>query len=186
MNKHHLLPIIFGSLLVLMILFEKLLWRTFWIMQPVPILIVAVGCFFILLNSLIYKKRKNAIIILASGLIAVLIYLPRTELLKSKPVIKASLIDDLSALRLTLRENHSFELVPETWMGTFEEFTGKYQIDGKRIIFLDQPYDNDFIPDTVYIYKEKILLNNNLNEPDTSFSNFFDIQLNLLEKPDNK
>jgi hypothetical protein len=138
------------------------------------------------LTSLLNKNWKNAISILVSGLIAGAVYLPETELLKSKPILKARLTDDLSGLSLTLREDKTFELVPETWMGTFEVFTGNYKIDEKRIIFLDKPYDSDFIPDTVHIFKGKIILNGDVKKPDTSFARYFDIRLNLLENPDNR
>ena len=120
-------------------------------------------------------------IIAASSLIAGAIYLPKTEWLKSKPVLKARLIDDLSSISLVLRKDNSFEIIPVTWMGAFEEFTGQYQIMGNKIIFLDEPYDNNFIPDTVDIYKDKIILNGDITEPDTSFARYFEIHLNLLD-----
>ncbi|WP_188460432.1 hypothetical protein [Marivirga lumbricoides] len=186
MKKHNVLPVIFGASLMLVIIFEEFLYRKIWVFEPILIAIIGIGSFFILLNSLMKKNWKNAIIISLSGLIAGTIYLPRTELLKSKPILKARLIDDLSSLSLTLREDKTFELVQETWMGTLEAFTGKYQIDGTRIIFLDEPYDNDFIPNTVDIYNDKIILNGDINKPDTSFAQFFDIQLNLLKNPDHK
>lgn len=180
MNKPNALPTIFGTSLVLVIIFEKLLWQTLWIFEPILLAIILTGCFFILLNALLKKKWRTALIIATSVLIALAIYLPRTELLKSKPVLKARLVDDLNALNLTLREDNTFELIPESWMGTFEEFTGKYEVLENRIVFLNRPYDNDFIPDTVDIYKDKIILNGNINKPDTSFARFFEIHLNLL------
>ena len=122
-------------------------------------------------------------ILLGAFLISLLIYLPHSELLKSKPVLKASLNDDISSLRLTLRANNTFELEPATWMGTLDVFTGKYKIEGTNIIFLDPPYDNGFIPDTVVLYHDKIILNGDLTSPDTSFANFFQIRMNELENP---
>lgn len=181
MNKLNISSVIFGTSLVLLIIFKEHLWRTLWIFGPILLAIVGIGCFFIMLNAILRKHWQPVLIISVSALIAGAIYIPTTELLKSPPVLKARLIDDLSGLSLTLREDKAFVLVPETWMGESEKFNGRYEIDGTRIIFLDEPYDNDFIPDTVEIYKDKIILNGDINKPDTSFARYFEIQLNLLK-----
>ena len=180
MNKGHILSIIFGTSLVLVILYEDLLWKTLWIYEPIILSTIGVGCFFILINAMRYRNWRVVMTIATSSLIAGAIYMSRSEWLKSEPVLEARLIDDLSVLNLTLREDNTFEIIPDTWIGTFEEFTGEYQIEGNRIIFLDKPYESNFIPDTVDIYNDKIILNGDISEPDTSFARYFEIQLNLL------
>lgn len=106
-----------------------------------------------------------------------------TELFKSKILMKAVLVDDLSSLELKLRNNNSFELVPRTYLGSSEKFTGEYTIEQNKIIFNNRPYDNSFIPDTVYIIENKIILEfNAVGEPDTSFANYFRIDKNDLKK----
>ncbi|MEQ9120390.1 hypothetical protein [Fulvivirga sp.] len=182
MKKQNITAIVFGCLLILIVIFEDYLCKKLWVLQPNLFSIKAVGCFFSLLNAVLRKNWKGASIIMLTCLIAMLIYLPRTELFKSKPVLEAVLIDDLNGIRMILRENKTFEIIPESWMGTFEIYTGSYKTIGTKIIFLDQPYDNDFIPDTVNVYKDKIILNGNINNPDTSFANHFTIHLNKLEK----
>ena len=109
-----------------------------------------------------------------------MILLSQAEILKRKPVLKARLIDDLSSLDLTLMEDNTFELIPVTWMGAFEKFEGKYDLLENRIIFLDKPYDKGFIPDTVDIYEDKIIMNGDISKPDTSFANYFIIEFNLI------
>jgi len=119
---------------------------------------------------------------ITSGLISSLFYLLDTELFKSEPVLKATLIDDLSGIDLILREDHTFDLQSNSFIGTYEKFSGDYLLDSNKIIFLDRPYDNNFIPDTIYIYDDKIVLNHVLAKPDTSFANYFNIRLNKTEE----
>lgn len=101
---------------------------------------------------------------------------------KSEKVLEAKLIDDLSSLTLILRENNQFEVQSETWMGPSDSFMGNYKIEGNKIIFLDRPYDNGFIPDTVLIFKDKILIKGNEQKPDTTFANFFSVRINKLKR----
>tara|TARA_R110001592_G_scaffold204537_1_gene454596 strand:+ start:2136 stop:2690 length:555 start_codon:yes stop_codon:yes gene_type:complete len=182
MKRKSTSAIIFGALLVLSIQFENLLWETLWIFQPILLTIIGIGSLIILLNALIRKHWKSVTVIAISILLAVSIYLSRTEFFKSPPVLKARLIDDLSGISLTLREDNTFELIPESWLGASDEFKGAYQIDGNKIIFLDKPYYNSFIPDTVNIYRDKIILNGDLAKLDTSFANYFSIYFNEIPK----
>ena len=97
--------------------------------------------------------------------------------------MKAVLVDDLSSLELKLRNNNTFELVSISYLGSSEKFTGKYTIDDNKIIFINRPTDNGFIPDTVYIIENKIIIKfNTAGEPDTSFANYFRIDKNELKK----
>lgn len=124
---------------------------------------------------------KFVALIIIAILIAGTFVWSNTELLKSKPVLKAILVDDLTHLNLTLREDKTFELLPMTWLGSSNAFTGKYRMQGNKIIFLDRPYDNEFIPDTVDIFEDKLILNGDITQPDTSFARYFTIHLDLLE-----
>ncbi|TRX50659.1 hypothetical protein FNH22_25395 [Fulvivirga sp. M361] len=180
MSKPNVLAIVFGTFLLLATIFESFLWRTLWFLEPVLTMIIGLACFFTWLIGLLNKDWKSVFIITFSSLIAGMILLSRTEILKSEPVLKARLIDDLSSLNLTLREDNTFEFIPVTWMGAFEKFEGKYQLQENKIIFLDEPYGKGFIPDTIDIYKDKIIMNGDLSKPDTSFANYFIIEFNSL------
>ncbi len=118
---------------------------------------------------------------LCIGLFVVLI--SETEVFKSKVIFEAVLVDDLSSLTLKLRENDNFELLPLTFIGYSKPFTGIYKVQGNRIIFLDRPYDNEFIGDTVYIINNKLIVQfDSKGLPDTSFANYFRIDKNELKK----
>ena len=98
MSKKYITSIIFGSALILTVLLEEFLSRSLWIFQPIPFLIAGVGCLFILLNALIIKNWNAILVVAVSGILTGAIYLPKSELFKSEPVLMAILIDDLSSL----------------------------------------------------------------------------------------
>jgi len=103
----------------------------------------------------------------------------KSELFKSEKVLQASLIDDFSSIHLTLRKNHEFEITSKYFFGPDEIFRGEYEIYDSKIIFLDPPYDNDLIPDTVFIEGDKIYLRlNKQGEPDIGFASYFQVQEN--------
>jgi hypothetical protein len=170
--------IIWGFLLVIAIYFDNYIWNRLWFFQYIVYFILGFGCLSTLLNSVKNRNWISLIIIIASGLLSSLFYLLETELVIIEPILKAKLTDDLSGIDLILREDQTFELKSYSFIGTHENFSGDYLLDSNKIIFLDRPYDSDFIPDTIYIYENKIVLNHVLSKPDTSFASYFDIRLN--------
>ena len=104
-----------------------------------------------------------------------------SEFYKSPIVLSAILDDDRSYLELRLRKNNTFEMISNYMFGE-DIYEGEYKLSGNKIIFLQKPYDNDFIPDTVYIIQDKIVLRFYENgEPVTGFSADFDIKINKLK-----
>ena len=58
---------------------------------------------------------------------------------------------------------------------------GEYKLDKNKIIFLDKPYDNDFIPDTITIIGDKLIMrHNSTGDPMTDFATYFLISQNNL------
>ena len=85
-------------------------------------------------------------------------------------------MDDLSSINLELYEDNSFKTEVSTWL-TNESFKGKYQIKKDTLIFLNPPYDNDFIPKKLLIRNDKLILDyNKSGKIDTSFANYFQIK----------
>jgi hypothetical protein len=106
--------------------------------------------------------------------------LANTEYFKSPTILEAWLKDDLSGLHLYLRENGKFELVAVSLFSE-ETFKGKYKLEGNQIIFLDRPYNNDFIPNTLTIWQDKVVIGyNGVGEPDLGFAHYFQIQKNRI------
>ena len=142
-----------------------------------------VGCYLIVIFIVdLFKKGKKVIPIL----ILVVVVISATEILKtetfkSPKVLRATLLDDRSAINLTLRKNNTFEVSVATIFSD-QHFTGKYKILNDKIIFLDKPYDNDFIPDTLTIFDDKIILRfDRNNKPITNFATYFEINQNRLK-----
>jgi hypothetical protein len=167
---------IVSVLFVLGIYFLDYLYNEFWILSGLIFFVLIIGLLIVVFLNI--KKDRLA---LYASLIAFFIgigilIVQKTELFKSKIIVKAVLVDDLSRLELTLRQNNRFELLPETYLGPSKPFKGRYKMDNNRIIFLDRPYDNKFIGDTVYLISNKIVLRfNSLGQPDTTFANYFRI-----------
>lgn len=168
--------IIISVLFVLGIYFLDYLYNEFWILSGLILFILSAGL--IIVSFLNIKKDRLALYIsLIAFLLGIgILIVQRTELFKSKIIVKAILVDDLSGLELTLRQNNRFELLPETYLGSCKPFKGRYKMDGDKIIFLDRPYDNKFIGDTVYVINNKIVLRfDSQGQPDTTFANYFRI-----------
>ncbi|MBC5773812.1 hypothetical protein H8S95_07035 [Pontibacter sp. KCTC 32443] len=151
-----------------------------WIFYLFPFLILIVQLLGLFIFTIIKKNRAGTLV---GGLIILSIvstFLYNSELVKSKRVLQATLMDDLSAIHLTLRENRQFEVNAST-LFTEDYFYGKYKVIDNKIIFLDKRYNNDFIPDTVTIVGDKIILEFENGEPNTDFASYFDIKKNELK-----
>jgi len=75
----------------------------------------------------------------------------RSDLLKSRSIIEAALIEDLSRIDLIIRADGTFDCKSTGMFGVEEQKSGKYKIVDDKLIFDDSPYSVNFIPDTVLI-----------------------------------
>lgn len=143
---------------------------------------VLLGLFFIIIFiAALFKKDKKVIpVLIVVVLVICVTEILKSETFKSPKLLEATLHDDLSVINLTLRKNNTFEVSVATIFSS-QYFTGKYKIMDDKIIFLDKPYDNDFIPDTLTISGNKIILKFDKNhKPITDFATYFDITQNHL------
>jgi hypothetical protein len=172
-----LVSLIISVLFVTVIILRETFYDRFWVFAGLPILALTIGILFVIFLNL--KKDRYAVYI---SIIALLLGLSimiveETEIFKSRIVLKAFLVDNVSGLELTLRENNKFELLPETYLGRTESINGNYIIEGNKIFFLNKPFKDRLIPDTVYIVNKKIILRfDSVGKPDTTFANFFRIE----------
>lgn len=172
--------LILGLLLLAAELFNDYLFEKLWIFYLLPIVLLGLA-FLILFIFAIIKRRRKSIFIGIIMIGSIFIFeLSNSEIFKGKKVIEATLMDDLSAIHLTLRDNNNFEVNAST-MFTEQIFKGTYRLQNNKIIFNDKHYDNDFIPDTLTIIEDKIILKFDSNGiPNTDFANYFDIKKNRL------
>jgi len=124
-----------------------------------PIILLYIFSFFETFVSLIRNGFKKNIIkvVFHSFLITIIIIfnLMNSEVFKSKKILSATLKDDQFYYNLVFRENGKVENNINGMFGYSEQITGTYLIKGDTIIFTKVPYDNDFIPDTLFIDKEQ-------------------------------
>ncbi|MCB0823100.1 MAG: hypothetical protein KDC09_10410 [Bacteroidales bacterium] len=168
--------LIWAILFIISIFYHKELYNSYWIFGYgilLPVILIQIVLIF--LN---FKRNKHSFVItVISTIIGLGIVLVRdSEVFKSKVLFKAHLDGDINGLTLKFRSDETFEMISSTFMGHEESYSGNYKLEDDKIIFLDRPYDNDFVPDTLQILNDKLILNYYLNgEPDTSFGNFFQI-----------
>lgn len=108
--------------------------------------------------SLILKGfKRNRIRLVTHAFVLLFIggvALYQSDVLKPKQIVNATLHDDLYHYTLILREGGDCELNTIGFMGFTDYIKGEYFMKGDTIIFKKVPYDNDFIPDTIYWNKK--------------------------------
>lgn len=175
-RTHFIFTLLSGIFLIGSYYLQDFLFSKIWIFYLFPLFIFGLGFIGLYVFALIRKRIKT--IILGGFLLLIfgLLLLYDSEIFKSKVILKATLKDDLSSINLILRENKHFEINSST-LFTDETFAGVYQIIGNKIIFKDKRYSNDFIPDTVTIIDDKIILHfDSLGKPITDFATYFEIK----------
>jgi hypothetical protein len=186
-DKLSISVLIVGLILAIGIIFFDFFYARFWIFALLFGLALGLFLFALLLIGF-YKDNSRSLKLgftfaLVAGITLILKSDYLSDYLKSPSVLEARLYDDLSGLSLTLRQNGEFEL--ESYSLFYSEtFTGKYKTDGNRIIFLNKPYENDFVPDTTFIVDDKIILKfDKEGLPVTKFATYFEIKKNNLNAP---
>jgi len=132
------------------------------------------------------KRNKIIFYTHTTGLFLIILFcFYQSELFKSRKILDATLHDDLSNINLVLRKNGKFETISNGIFGYTEKISGRYKNQNDTIIFLNKPYSNNFIPDTVIIDRidNAIYFNKNsegefIREKD--FLNYFEINLNEI------
>ena len=180
-SKFQKWAVIFGLIFLLSYLFQDFLWEKFWVGSFLLAMLLAVIFIVIFIVGLFKKDKKVIPILILVVVVISATEILKTETFKSPKVLRATLLDDRSAINLTLRKNNTFEVSVATIFSD-QHFTGKYKILNDKIIFLDKPYDNDFIPDTLTIFDDKIILRfDRNNKPITDFATYFEINQNRLK-----
>jgi hypothetical protein len=171
------------SLILLAVYFcEDILFKDLWVYSFIAWVVSGLSLLMCIVIGMLKKDLRVVLVLITVASIVTIFELLRSEKFKSEKLLVAVLDDDQSSLRLTLRKNNSFELTVTT-MFTQETFKGQYKLDDNKIVFLSKPYNNDFIPDTVSIIQNKIILKpDQQGQQNTDFANFLDIQYNTLNK----
>tara|TARA_B110000967_G_scaffold10822_1_gene10624 strand:- start:509 stop:1036 length:528 start_codon:yes stop_codon:yes gene_type:complete len=154
------------------------LYGKIWILSLLSLGLFGLAFLVFFILSIAQKSKRGILIgLLIIGTVFVT-ELFSSELFKSNKILEATLMDDLSVIHLTLREDNTFEVVSST-MFSEQIFKGDYNLIDNKIIFKDQPYDNDFIPDTLVILGDKIICRFDKNgNAVTDFATHFDIKSN--------
>ncbi len=131
--------------------------------------------------------NKISAVIHGFGLTAIsVIFLVNSELFKSKTLLEAILIDDLSAITIKLRADNTYDTRVDGVFGFVEHLSGDYHLEHDTIVFHQPPYSNDFIPNRIIIdQSDSALYFNELTNGEfdrtKSFVNYFEIRKNELE-----
>ena len=180
-SRYNIWIIAIGLPVLILYLFQDPLYNRFWIFPFFLLILLGLVFFTIIIVGLVKRYRSAQAILILTILTVIVAETFKSELLKSDKVLEATLKDDRSALHLTLRKNNTFQMTSVT-MFSNKDFNGKYKLNSNKIIFLDKPYDNDFVPDTLSIINNKLILRfTDKGEPNTDFASFFSINLNKLK-----
>ena len=173
--------VFFGILLLTVYFISDYLYEKLWIFYLFPLFLFGLGFLVVFVLSIIKKNRQGVLIgIIVLGVIS-FSQLTTSEFFKSKKVFEATLMDDLSAIQLNLRENNQFEVTVST-LFTEKVYKGIYELRENKIIFMDKRYNNDFIPDTLTIIGDKLILKfDSEGKPKTDFATYFDIRKNTIK-----
>ena len=180
-TKYDLLTLVAGSLFLTSYFIKYFLWEKIWLFSVIPLVlfgITFVGLFILTITT----KNRNGILI---GLVifgAIFVSeLVTSEIFKSRKLLEATLMDDLTAIHLTLRADNSFEVVSSN-MFSEDIYKGTYLLENNKIIFKDKRYSNNFIPDTLTIIGDKIIVHfDKKGSPITDFPTYFDIKENEIK-----
>ena len=180
-TKYQRLTFLSGILFLIIYFSQDFLYEKVWVFYLLLLLVSGLAFTVVFLIGLRKKRDKGVIpILLVLLFIVAITETLKSEIFKSKKVFTAVLKDDRSYILLTLRKNKSYEINTVT-MFSEEKFKGKYKVANDKIIFLGKPYSSNFIPDTVTVLNDKIILRfNNNGEPVLDYAAYFDIQQNHL------
>ena len=167
-TKFHLFTLGTGTVFLTTYFLQDYFWDKIWFLM-----------FFFL--SVTDRNQKGILIgTLILGIISIS-ELINSEVFKSQKILEATLMDDLSAIHLTLRADKKFEMVSSN-MFNEDIYKGNYHIIDNKIIFEDKRYSNDFIPDTLTIIGDKIIVRFDKNgNPVTDFATYFEIKKNSIK-----
>jgi hypothetical protein len=180
-TKYHLFTLGTGTVFLATYFLQDYLWKKIWIFSVIPLMLLGIAFFVFFVLSIADKNRKGIIIGIFILGITSTSALINSEIFKSKKILEATLMDDLSAIHLTLRADNKFEMVSSN-MFNEDIYKGNYHILDNKIIFEDKRYSNDFIPDTLTIIGDKIIVRFDENgNPVTDFARYFDIKKNRIK-----
>lgn len=163
-----------------MVIYMFMYW---WIIVPL-IIIYAITLIITLIKIIRNGIKFNKFLFYTHifGVLMIIIFsLHQSELFKSRILLDATMVDDLSSINLVLRENGKFETTTNGLFGFTDKISGEYLIHNDTIIFLKRPYSNNFIPDKVLIDKEDSAIYFKMNSKgefsrEKTFVNYFRIE----------
>jgi hypothetical protein len=181
------ISIVLGLALLLSTVFFDQIYNFLFLFSFFELFIIGFVLLLAIIISLLKKNWKTAIlglVLMGFSITCFLMDGVDWEFCRAPTKLEALLIDDLSSIHLRLRNDNSFLTTSQGMFGFTWKFKGKYKLDGNKIVFLSRPYDNDFIPDTVSIVDDKIILKFDKNgRPCTEQATFFQILKEPWKKP---
>lgn len=179
--------ILIGVAFNLIYFFFEAFYEILLVIAPLILFILFIP-FSILIVYGLFQLKKNPVFFklsIASILITAFVHFYNPDWFRAPVIFKAKLVDDISAVDLTIYKSGKCVSNAHNAFGFSNEYWGECSIDGDKIIFLKDPYDiNSFYPDTAFIIKNKMISRFHDNgEPDTTFASFFRITKNTSSSP---
>jgi hypothetical protein len=173
------LLITFGLAFNITYLFLDYLYNTLFLFAFILLLFLFVFYVPLIIFGFLQFKKKpfHFATSLAFILITLAVHFYNPNLFRSPQILNARLTDDLYAYDLTIYEDGSCVTKSYMMFGFTEEFWGECSVMDNKVLFHKDHYDfNSLYPDTAFIINGKLILNfDKAGQPDTSYSNYFEI-----------
>lgn len=133
----------------------------------IPIIILYIITFIKTLIEVGKSGFKNSKLTVVANLLFIVFILTtnliESDVFKSKRVLSGTLKDDLFHYTLIFREDGNCENNINGFLGYKKQYKGTYKRIKDTIIFIKKPYENNFIPDTLFYDKNQnaIFINKN-------------------------
>jgi hypothetical protein len=176
--------ILIGASFNLIYFFYETFYRFLFIYAEYIFLFLFFVFSFLVLFGLCEPKKKPLYFKLSLTfiLITTLVHFYNPNWFRGASILEANLVDDLSAIELTIYEDDSCVSKIHMMFGFTNDFSGVCLIEEEKVFFKEDPYDiNSFYPDTAFIIENKMIIRFHDNgEPDTTFASFFSITKNTF------
>ncbi|MEP0005863.1 MAG: hypothetical protein ABJ387_00325 [Balneola sp.] len=176
--------ILIGASFNLIYFFYETFYRFLFIYAEYIFLFLFFVFSFLVLFGLCEPKKKPLYFKLSLTfiLITTLVHFYNPNWFRGASILEANLVDDLSAIELTIYEDDSCVSKIHMMFGFTNDFSGVCLIEDEKIFFIEDPYDiNSFYPDTAFIIENKMIIRFHDNrEPDSTYGSFFRITKNTF------
>ncbi len=183
-DRFFIFSILIGLGFILMTFFEKELINSLWVLFYWIYVIAVIILIFCVVKSIIRKRFRLTLILLLFVFSALIYNATQWEAFKSEAVLRAYSTGTLSGDVLILRKDNTYDVQSISFIGYNDEWSGKYDYDGEKIILLSRNDLEHYTPDTFKIIHSVLVdYGDYIRNLDSLILIDYDITYNNLHNP---